>query len=132
MSVDSIVDNSLISTTITIIFAQPGNLNVPIIGKESEFSREEFNLLQSNIITDITNVIDPPSTVSAQLFTKRLNFDTKFVGTTSQFLTTFNGKKRPGFYKGLKKGTFNFTEIQTVGALTALSYLVTTVRPLVT
>ena len=132
LNVDQLVENSLVKTTIIMEFAQPASLNVPVIGTESEFGTDKFTLLQSNIITDITNAIDPAAGLLFQLFTKRLNFDTLFLGTSAQYLTTFNAKKRPGFYKGLKKGSFNFTEIQIAGAPAVQDYLVTTVRPLIT
>jgi len=131
-SVEDIVNNSLTKTTITMLFAQPGGLNQPVIGTDSELGDSKFTLLQSNIITDISNVLDPAVGLSFQLFTKRLNFITKFLGSTPQFLTTFNGLKRPGMNIGIKAGSFNFTEIQTSGAAAAQDYLITTVRPLVT
>lgn len=130
MSVQDIINNSVTKTSITILFAAPGGLNVGVTGVESELGESKFVLQQSNIITNIANVLDPAAGLNYELFTKRLNQITKFLGATNAFLATFNGQQRPGMPIGIKAGSFIFSEIQTVGGLTAQDYTVTTVRPL--
>jgi len=130
MSVQDIINNSVTKTSITVLFAAPGALNVNVTGVESELGESKFVLQQSNIITNIANVLDPGVGLNYELYTKRLNNITKFLGATNAFLATFNGQQRPGMPVGIKAGSFIFSEIQTVGALTAQDYTVTTVRPL--
>lgn len=130
MSVQDIINNSVTKTSITMNFAAPGALNTAVTGTESELGESKFVLQQSNIITNISNVLDPAAGLNYQLFTKRLNNITKFLGATAAFLATFNGQQRPGMPIGIARGSFIFSEIQTAGALTLQDYTVTTVRPL--
>ena len=90
----------------------------------------KFVLIQDNIITNMANVLDPAAGLSYNYFTRRLNNIVKFLGDTSDMLTTFNGAKRPNMYIGIGKGSFIFSETQTSGAPTAQDIKVTTVRPL--
>lgn len=130
MSVQDIINNSIVKTQITIQAAAPGALNLNVTLTESELGESKFVLTKDNIITNIANVLDPAAGLNYELFTRRLNNITKFLGNTSQFLTGFNGAQRPGMPIGIKTGSFIFSEIQRAGALTAQDYMVTTVRPL--
>lgn len=130
MSVQDIINNSITKTQITIKAGAPGALNTNVTLVESELGESKFVLQQDNIITNIANVLDPAVGLNYELYTKRLNNITKFLGATNSFLATFNGAQRPGMPIGIKRGSFIFSEIQTSGALTAQNYTVTTVRPL--
>lgn len=131
MSVSSEISNSLVKTQIQVNFAAPAALNADVLGAENTIGLNNFNLLQPNVITDIQNVLDPAAGLTYTLFTRRLNDIRKKLGITANFLTTFNGEKRPNMPIGLGQGLFQFVEQQGAGALTAQNYLVTTVQPLV-
>lgn len=130
MSVQQNIDNSLQKTQIQVNFAAPGALATDVLGAESTIGLTGYNLLSPNIITDIQNQLDPAAGLTYTLFTRRLNNIRKQLGITANFLTTFNGVKRPNMPIGLANGFFQFVEQQGAGALTAQNYLITTVQPL--
>jgi hypothetical protein len=130
MSVQSNIDNSLVKTQIQMNFAAAGALNTDVLGAESTIGLTQFQILTPNIITDIQNTIDPAAGLTYTLFTRRLNNIRKQLGATPNFLTTFNGVKRPNMPIGLGAGMVQFVNQQNAGALTAQNYLITTVQPL--
>jgi len=130
MSVQQNIDNSLVKTQIQMNFAAAGALNTDVLGAESTIGLTQFNILAPNIITDIQNVLDPVAVLVYNLFTRRLNNIRKQLGSTANFLTTFNGAKRPNMPIGLGGGMVQFVQQQATGALTAQNYLITTVQPL--
>lgn len=130
MSVEQQISNSLVKTQIQMNFGAPGALNTDVLGAESTIGLTQFEIKQPNIITDIQNQTDPGAGLNYSLFTRRLNNIRKELGQTANFLTTFNGSKRPNMPIGLGTGLVQFVEQQTAGALTAQNYLITTVQPL--
>jgi hypothetical protein len=130
MSVQQNIDNSLVKTQIQMNFAAAGALNTDVLGAESTIGLTQFNILSPNIITDIQNVLDPAAGLVYNLFTRRLNNIRKQLGSTANFLTTFNGQSRPNMPIGLGSGMVQFVEQQAAGALAAQNYLITTVQPL--
>lgn len=128
-TVKEVIENSLRKTTIIINFGV-GVIGTPLTGTESELGESKFVLTQDNIITNLANVLDPVAGISYNYFTRRLNNIVKFLGDTSDLLTTFNGESRPNMPIGIGTGSFIFSETQTVGAPTAQNIKVTTVRPL--
>lgn len=89
-----------------------------------------YQPLRDNKLLDIKHTIDPIAGLLYTLFVKRQDQSRKRVGTTGDFLTTFNGAVRPSFPRPLKAGWFQFIEQQNLGALTAQNYLVTFESPL--
>jgi len=131
-SVQQNIDNSLVKTQIQMNFGIPTGLNVDVLGAESTIGLTQFQIARPNIITDIQNQLDPGAGLTYTLFTRRLNNIRKQLGVTANFLTTFNGVKRPNMPLGLGVGTVQFVEQQNAGALTAQNYLITTVQPIAT
>jgi len=77
-----------------------------------------------NFIQDITNAIDPIAGLQYLVTTQRNGKETKR-WYSAMLLTTFNGPSRPGFPVFLRPGQINIVGQQTLGALTAQSYLFT-------
>jgi len=129
MSVQDIIQNSIRKSQIVINFGVPV-VGTPLTGTESELGESKFVLTQDNIITNMANVLDPAAGVTYDYFTRRLNNIVKFLGDTSDMLTSFNGAQRPNMPIGIGMGSFIFSETQTAGAPTAQNIKITTVRPL--
>ena len=126
----SVVDNGF-KTQIQIEFAQPTALNVDTIGTDVDSGDTQFVFQTTNVIEDITNLVDSGPTILHELFTLRLNLNRTRLGTTNQFLTTFTGDSRPIFPKFIGAGQVKFVSRQVSGAFAAHSIVITTRTPLV-
>lgn len=126
----SAVDNGF-KTQIEVVFAAPAAVNTDVIGTDTDSGDTSFVFQTANVIEDITNLADP--TEVHTLFTLRLNNNRTRLGTTSQFLTTFSGDKRPIFPKFIGSGQVKFVSQQGVvgGGLQAHTIIITTRTPLV-
>lgn len=124
------VDNGF-KTQIEVTFAAPAAINTDVIGTDTDSGDTSFVFQTANVIEDITNLADP--TEVHTLFTLRLNNNRTRLGTTSQFLTTFSGDKRPIFPKFIGAGQVKFVSQQGVvgGGLQAHTIIITTRTPLV-
>lgn len=124
------ITNSLVKTQIQMNFASPSGLNIDVLGTESTIGLSGFNLRAANIISDIQHDIDPATGLTYSLYTRRLNDIRKRLGTTPNFLTSFDGGVRPNMPIGLGAGFVQFVNQQGAGALAAQNYLITTLQPL--
>lgn len=124
--------NSVVKTQYQINFAAAGALNTDVVGTDNDTGINFFTPLRQNLITDIQHDLDPAAGLTYTLFTRRTNFRRTRLGSSANFLTTFNGEVRSGFPKALGAGFFQFVNQQNAGALTAQNYIVTTIRPLIT
>jgi len=126
----SAVDNGF-KTQIEVVFAAPSAIDKDIIGTDQDSGDTQFVFQTANVIEDITNLTDPVDVHT--LFTLRLNLNRTRLGTTNQFLTTFNGDKRPIFPKFIGAGQVKFVSQQpAVGSgLAGHTVIITTRTPLV-
>jgi len=126
----SAADNGF-KTQIEVVFAAPSFANTDVIGTDVDSGDTQFVFQTANVIEDITNLTDPVDVHT--LFTLRLNLNRTRLGTTNQFLTTFNGDKRPIFPKFIGAGQVKFVSQQPeIGSgLAAHTIIITTRTPLV-
>jgi len=124
----SAIDNGF-KTQIEVVFAAPTALDTDVIGTDVDSGDTSFVFQSANVIEDITNLVDP--TLTHTVFTLRLNNNRTRLGTTSQFLTTFSGDKRPIFAKFIGAGQVKFVSQQPAGALQGHTIIITTRTPLV-
>lgn len=126
--------DTLIKTQIEINFSIPTAAATDVIGTDVDSGDTQFVFQTPNSIIDITNLEDPTET--HLLFTLRLNNNRTRIGTSRQFLTTFNGDRRPIFGqsgKGIAAGQVKFVSQQPSigGGLEAHELVITTATPLV-
>ena len=124
----SAVDNGF-KTQIEVVFGIPTGASVDVIGTDKDSGDQSFVFQSANVIEDITNLTDPPALHT--LYTLRLNNNRTRLGTTSQFLTTFTGNRRPIFPKFIGAGQVKFVSQQDLGTLAAHSVIITTRTPFV-
>jgi len=107
-----------------IDMAAPGALNLDVTLTDLQTGDRFWTNSRDNFIIDITNLADPAAGLRYLVTTQR-NGKEKKRWYASSLLTTFNGESRPGFPVFLGKGQLNWVGQQSLGALTAQSYLVT-------
>ena len=108
---------------------QLDKLGVDVTGTDVDSGDTTFIFQTTNVIEDITNVVNPTETHT--VFTLRLNNNRTRLGLTAQFSNTFTGDKRPIFPKFIGAGQVKFVSQQKTGALQAHSIIITTRTPLV-
>lgn len=123
MSLANRVDRG-ISVVRQIDQAAAGALDVDVTLVDLQTGDRFWTNSRDNFIQDITNLIDPAAGLTYFVTTQR-NGKEKKRWYSNMLLTTFNGENRPGFPVFLGKGQLNWVGQQTLGALTAQSYLVT-------
>ena len=108
-----------------INFAAPTALNTDTVFSDAATGAVNYQINQPNIIKDVKHSqSDPAAGVFYNLSIRRQDQSRTQIGETGDFLTTFNGAIRPNMPLGVNAGWFQFVEQQTLGALTAQSYLV--------
>lgn len=122
--------DSIVKYQMQINFAAAGALNTDVNFTDADTGATFYQLRAGNIITDVKHTLDPAAGLLYTLFVGRQDLSRKRVGTTGDFLTTFNGAQRPNMPRGIAGGWFRFLEQQNAGALTAQNYLVTFQQPL--
>jgi len=123
MSLDQKVDQG-ISTVRQVDQAAAGALNTDVTLSDLQTGETFWTNSRDNFIQDITNLADPAAGLRYFVKTERNGKERKR-WYSAMLLTTFNGAKRPGFPVFLGKGQIQWVGQQTLGALTAQSYLVT-------
>ena len=116
-------------TQAQINFAVPAALNVETVGTDADTGENSFTPRSPNRILDIVHTVNPIAGLLYTLKTRRQE-RRRTLGRTAQFSTAFTGDKRVGFPVGLGNGFFQYVELQTLGALTVQSYIVTYQTPL--
>lgn len=124
----SAVDNGF-KTQLEIVFASPTATNKDVIGTDVDSGDSQFVFQSTNVIDDITNLVDP--TLVHTVYTLRINFNRTRLGTTNQFSTGFTGDKRPIFPKFIGAGQVKFVSQQPAGTLQGHTIIITTRTPLV-
>lgn len=108
-----------------INMAAPGALNTDVIMTDQQTTLPYYNNTKiGNKILNIQNALDPAAGLSYFIKTQRNGRETRRWYST-QLLTTFTGAVRPGFPVDIASGIFQWVGQQTLGALTAQSWLVT-------
>lgn len=123
MSLQARVDSG-ISTVKQIDQAAAGALNQDVTLSDLATGENFWTNTRDNFIQDITNLADPAAGLRYFVKTERNGKERKR-WYSAMLLTTFNGVVRPGFPVFLGKGQVQWVGQQTLGALTAQSYLVT-------
>jgi len=113
-----------ISVVRQIDMAAPGALNTDVTLTDLQTGLTFWTNSRDNFIQDITNLADPAAGLRYLVTTQR-NGKEKKRWYASSLLTTFNGESRPGFPVVLGRGQLTWVGQQSLGALTAQSYLVT-------
>lgn len=113
-----------------INFAAPSALATDTVGTDADTAINNFIPRNSNLILDVKHTIDPVAGLLYTLFVRRQQLSRTRIGTTGDFLTTFNGRTRPNMPKALMGGFFQWVEQQNAGALTAQNYIITYAQPL--
>lgn len=113
-----------ISTVKQMDMAAPGALNTDVTLSDLATGENFWTNSRDNFIQDITNLADPAAGLRYFVKTERNGKERKR-WYSAMLLTTFNGAVRPGFPIFLGKGQVQWVGQQTLGALTAQSYLVT-------
>jgi len=113
-----------ISVVKQINAAAAGALNTNVTLLDQATGDRFWTVSRDNWIMDITNAIDPAAGLQYFLTTQRNGKERKR-WFSSMLLTTFNGISRPGFPVFFGKGQVSWVMQQTLGALTAQSWLVT-------
>jgi len=104
--------------------AAAGALDVDVTLTDLQTGDRFWTNSRQNFIQDITNAIDPIAGLQYLVTTQRNGKETKR-WYSAMLQTAFNGESRPGFPVLLRPGQINWVGQQTLGALTAQSYLVT-------
>ena len=123
MSLADRVDKG-ISVVRQIDMPAPANLNEDTDLTDLKTGLTFWTNVRANFIQDITNLADPVAGLRYFVTTTR-NGNEKKRWYSGQLLTTFNGESRPGFPVVFGPGQVIWVGQQTLGALTAQSYLVT-------
>jgi len=113
-----------VSTVKQIDQAAAGALNTDVTLSDLATGENFWTNTRDNFIQDITNLADPAAGLRYFVKTERNGKERKR-WYSAMLLTTFNGQVRPGFPVFLGKGQVQWVGQQTLGALTAQSYLVT-------
>jgi len=113
-----------ISTVKQMDQAAAGALNTDVTLSDLATGENFWTNSRDNFIQDITNLADPAAGLRYFVKTERNGKERKR-WYSAMLLTTFNGAVRPGFPVFLGKGQVQWVGQQTLGALTAQSYLVT-------
>jgi hypothetical protein len=95
-----------------INFAAPGALNTDVVGTDADTAQNQFIPRTANILLDVKHTADPGAGLLYTLFVRRQNLSRSRIGTTGDFLTTFNGVQRPNMPKGVNPGFFQWVEQQ--------------------
>lgn len=111
-------------------FAAAGALNTDVVGTDADTAINNFIPRTPNMMLDIKHTLDPAAGLLYTLFVRRQQLSRTRIGTTGDFLVTFNGRIRPNMPKGLMAGFFQWVQQQNLGALTAQNYIVTYAQPL--
>jgi len=110
-------------TTREIDCTAPAALNTDRIATDFQTGLQYWNLARNNVMLDLRNLADPAAGLLYFIKTQRDGKETRR-WYSNQLLTTFTGAVRPGFPVDLAAGQLQWVEQQTLGALTAQSYLV--------
>jgi len=113
-----------VSTVKQIDQAAAGALNTDVTLSDLATGENFWTNSRDNFIQDITNLADPAAGLRYFVKTERNGKERKR-WYSAMLLTTFNGVVRPGFPVFLGRGQVQWVGQQTLGALTAQSYLVT-------
>lgn len=113
-----------------INFAAPTALNTDTVGTDADTGVNQFIPRGPNTLLDLKHTADPAGGLLYTLYIRRQNLSRTRIGTTGDFLTSFNGAIRPNMPKGVNPGFFQWVEQQNAGALTAQNYLAIWAQPL--
>jgi len=124
------MSQSIVKQNQQINFAAAGALNVDVVATDADTGVNSFTPLKQNVIDNVVHTADPAAGLLYTLFVRRMDLSRKRIGASGDFLTTFNGAKRPNMPVGLRAGQFQWVHQQNAGALTLQNYLVTYRQPL--
>lgn len=121
----------MVNNILILDFPVPSALAVETIGTDRTSGVSLFNLKAANLIKDLTHEVDPAVTISYTLLTRRGEL-VRNLSLSMQMLraTLPSSSLRPNMPIPIKPGQVEFRVIQTIGALTATTIIVTLANPL--